>query len=225
MARRLRKYLKKQRKQFRRAYKYSRRRQGGLYYTPKPNVMYKYVDSTISGNAAYDQPPQLLNGIALGSENNNRIGRKVLLKSLYLRLFISKVAGTAQNYSFPVRILIVYDRQTNGAAPALSDILSSATGAAVESPNNLNNVDRFYTCYDITREVQVTGGNSTNYTFTGVYMTKYCKLNLPQTFKSSAGTTVSDIATGSMYLFAIADSTAATAICSVAGIARLRFCD
>jgi len=90
-----------------------------------------------------------LNLVATGTAGSsffNRVGRRIEMKSLLMKAVILPLrTTTVQDY---VRVMIVYDRQSNGAAPSISDILqtTSATGAnttTVYSDINLNNRDRF----------------------------------------------------------------------------------
>ena len=80
----------------------------------------------------------LLNGVATGTDYTARIGRKIRMKSLYMRIQISPVDQVTSD-TF-VRLLIVYDMQSNGTAPAITDVLN--TGSTVDH-FNLNNRDRF----------------------------------------------------------------------------------
>ena len=85
----------------------------------------------------------LLNGVATGTDFTDRIGRKIVMRSLYLRGTLSPVDGiTLDNMC---RVLIVYDMQSNGAAPAITDVLKSATSIA---QLNMNNRDRFRVIMD-----------------------------------------------------------------------------
>ena len=78
----------------------------------------------------------LLNGVAQGSDYTNRIGRKVLLKSLLFRANMYPVLNTGSPVGCTIRIMLVYDSQTNGALAAVSDVLNAATYL---QPTNLNN--------------------------------------------------------------------------------------
>ena len=81
----------------------------------------------------------VLNDVAQGTTAITRLGRKILMKSVL-------VQGTLTNSSGQGRILIVYDRQANGAAPAATDVLTSNTIMAIQ---NLDNRDRFIILADI----------------------------------------------------------------------------
>lgn len=81
----------------------------------------------------------LLNGTATGTDYTNRTGRKMITKSVLIRLFINTNLVSAQQGDV-VRVIIFVDKQSNGALPAVADVLNTATYA---EPMNLNNRDRF----------------------------------------------------------------------------------
>jgi len=104
-----------------------------------------------------------LNLIRAGSSFFNRIGRKVEFKSLHLKCFLTAVRTAGFDYA---RIMVVYDSQTNGTLPAISDILQDCDQAGTNTTNslasaNLNNRDRFRIIMDervVLPAVTVTAG-------------------------------------------------------------------
>ena len=110
-----------------------------------PNKERKYSDRAVSGYQVSDAGQfSLLHVPTLGSDFTNRIGRKTNPKSLYIRgkLEITKTASvaTATVGSTLNRLIILLDNQPNGAAPAVTDLLSSASPSSQLNPNNR---DRF----------------------------------------------------------------------------------
>ena len=108
----------------------------------------------------------------------------------------------------PVRFMIVYDKQTNGVLPALTDLLSAFSGIGnataraidVNSPNNLNNRDRFIVLCD-KRFVLQSGGPSTR------LIKKYKRLNTSVAYKSGATVgDVTDITSGGLYVITYRDA-------------------
>lgn len=91
-----------------------------------------------------------LNGIPAGVSSQQRVGRKVSMKSMTFR-WSRNSPGTlvvgANNFVSPVpfRILIIYDRSPNGAVPPITDVLTSN---AFEAIQNLPNSDRFLVLAD-----------------------------------------------------------------------------
>ena len=111
-------------------------RPGGL----GPELKTIDVSTTTISPVAVAGATVLLNGVAQGSDYTNRIGRKVLLKSMLFRANMYPVLNTASPIGNTIRLLLVYDSQTNGALAAVADVLNAATYL---QPTNLNNRDRF----------------------------------------------------------------------------------
>jgi len=64
-----------------------------------------------------------LNLIVAGSSFFNRVGRKIEMKSVLFEANIAPLAAARSCVSDTLRILIVYDRQPNGANPTIANIL------------------------------------------------------------------------------------------------------
>lgn len=163
----------------------------------------------------------LLNGVATGTDFTNRIGRRILMKSLYVRGFVFPIDSTVvDNLS---RVIIVYDSQVNGAIPAITDILKEAFS---ESQINLNNRDRFHILADKTFQM-----GSVNNTATQAYQGSptvhkfkiFKKLNLEVIF---GGTTnlVASIQTGALWMVTIGN-VGANAGSDITATSRVRFID
>lgn len=75
-----------------------------------------------------------------GTESG-RVGRKITVKSIHVR-GLSVLAGTTDenNTDDTIRLMLVLDKQANGTAPAVTDILETAS---IDSFNNLANKSRF----------------------------------------------------------------------------------
>lgn len=81
----------------------------------------------------------LLNGVAQGTNTNERIGRKATFKSLVYRIQYSAADGSGASLQ-PLRVLVVYDRQPNGALALNTDVIGVATFVGLTA---LANSDRF----------------------------------------------------------------------------------
>jgi len=102
--------------------------------------IFNYIDTTSTAAIpAQWSTPVLLNGLAQGTGASQRVGRQILIHLIRMRFFGSS--------SQAVRFVLVYDRQSNGAAPSVTDIFESNT---VASEINWSNRDRFDFVYDIT---------------------------------------------------------------------------
>jgi len=167
----------------------------------------KYIDTDDNPSAVSASGlVTLLNAIASGAGINERVGRQVTNTSYFGRFGYYPSSTTSSPVGTIVRILVVYDAQSNSAAapPAVSDILQSA---AWDSPMNLNNRERF----KILLEFKVTIG-ATAYTAGALtagspmpkVIEKYRKMGMTTTY-SGVNATNANIATGAIYLVEIAN--------------------
>lgn len=169
----------------------------------------------------------------VGADFTQRIGRKVMLRNLYIRGFLStdpaSTAGTSNGIVTQCcRMIIFADLQPNGAAPAVTDLLNTATSV---SHLNLNNRDRFKVYCDkqwvfgpylhITTATQAEAMNSQQ-----VYsLKKYKKINQEMVFNAVNGGTIADVTSGALYMFWIG-STVAGGADGVANVTtRIRYTD
>jgi hypothetical protein len=158
-----------------------------------PEIKYNNVEATAVNLAAAGYY-SLLNGIAVGAEPYQRVGRQIQLANFELRCGISQVAGGLQ--SMPIRVMVVYDKQSNGATFAPAALLDASTGIPnVWKQYNLDNRDRFVILHDETSQVNITTGE-------GSFPTFHTKgqINLPTIFNATGGGVISSITTGSLYL-------------------------
>lgn len=171
----------------------------------------------------------------LGSDYNQRIGRKCIIKSMYLKLFAQPFFFSApSNNAFlnstsvpqtEFRVLVVYDTNPNGILPTVSDILQpvGAGAPATLSFINMNNRDRFRIILD--KFVQFAGfsnlrfadynaeiqyyhnslGNTTKFN-----LKKYKKMNSEVIFNSTSNGTIGDISSGALYLVQLSSETDAS---------------
>lgn len=179
-------------------------RTGGFYglYTKRGRTELKTIDqsgqnSTITAAGTVT----LLNGIGQGTDYTQRIGRQVLLKAINFKIDI-RLAGLTTGAGETVRCLLVYDCQTNAAAPAVTDILNTATPL---SPMNLNNRDRFKVLKDwiVPLEVsQYTAGVLNAGSPMRHVKKTYKRISMDMIF-GATGSTVGSINTGGIFLLMI----------------------
>jgi len=161
----------------------------------------------------------LLNGIAQGTTASTRVGRKVTIKSLFIRMAWNR--GALSTGGAPLRVLVVYDRQTNASAPNITDILVTDDFL---SPNNLSNRDRFITIFDCIMK-DVGGGDATGGYRYMANDVLYKSLNLEQMFNTGNAGNIGDISSGSIYLFVAQAGTLATANGNFEFYSRMRYTD
>lgn len=123
--------------------------QTGGGYTPdnNPNQFITFVNPPII---------QALNLVNQGTAISQRVGNKISLDHLKVTLNAS-IGGPLNTDLLPFRILVVYDRQPNGAYPLIQNILSQVDQFGVVTYNtglfhsyelNPNNMERFSILYD-----------------------------------------------------------------------------
>lgn len=174
---------------------------------------------------------QLLNGCVPGSQNYNRIGRHIKLKSLQIHGFwVPSDTSTAFNKQ---RMLIVYDTQANGSAPTYGDIMKSqnisgTTESGINSMVNLDNRERFRIIRDMQFEFGAVSNVATQaYTASPAQaaLDIYIKLGgLDTIYNAGTAGTIGDIQTGALYVWFISDQTNTNGS-TFAGSFRIRFED
>lgn len=180
----------------------------------------------------------LINGITEGVDANNRVGRRINLKSIQLRMAWGNIAPTAATDPYIVRYALIYDRQPNAAAPAWADVFSDidVAGAITSGPlahTNPTNFDRFVVVRDglkvfksppagtlgIAEQENGNRQDSAERWFVKLQ-------DLESHYISGAGAgTIADIRTGSLYFMTLGSNTAANAAVTITWTARLRFFD
>jgi len=142
---------------------------------------FNFVDSNVAttaiGAGLGFSVPLLLNGLQLGTGGSNRIGRSILMKTIYIW---AAQAGTQSRH------IILYDKQANGAAPAIADVFQVTTTA--RSPLNYSYLDRFALIYD--QWLPLVGDTYTVDNF---------DIELETYFNSGNAGTVADISSGALY--------------------------
>lgn len=179
-----------------------------------------------------------INLVRAGSSYFNRIGRRIEMKSCHLKFMLRpKQTIASTDYG---RVMLVYDSQTNGAAPAISDVIQDTDQAGTNatsafSATNLNNRDRFKVLADFRLplpSITVTAGVQTNIGIIDpiepmVDLERFVKLRgLPTLYKAdSSPAVIGDIATGGLYLITYGGTAAASEGWEIVGTIRLRYKD
>lgn len=179
-----------------------------------------FVDTALAGYACDTTGSiTLLNTVAQGASVNQRVGKKILLKSLQAHANLS--AGTTATVN-DCTVLIVYDKRPVGALPAITDVLNTVNSASF---NNDANSGRFRI---LKRWDAVTVGNSTT-PATGQEIIEgdfYLNLrDLPTTFKAAGTGAIGDQEEGSLLLITCGSNVAGTTAATFAAGFRLRFHD
>lgn len=196
------------------------------YFGGRPEL--KYVDVT-NTNIALTTTWAVahINPIAQGTDNNSRIGRQAMMKSIIFNgncFNLATASLNAFNGAY-CRFVIIYDKQPN--SPAGSTPPSGLDVFVLNDPNspmNLNNRDRFEVILDVRKQVSAFLMNATPALAAGSpgnsYFKKYRKLNKEIIF-SNTGAPLVNISTGAMYIYVIADA----AVAALDYYTRIRFTD
>jgi len=145
----------------------------------------------------------LINGVATGNDFTDRNGRKITMKSIFIRGWLQ---GQDITNGSPLgnlcRVMLVYDKQANGTVTTQDAILKTKEA---QSQLQLNNRDRFVVLADKT----VALGTITNVATQSVAGSPTCraikifkKVNLDVQF-SGTDATISSIATGALYILCV----------------------
>jgi len=186
------------------------------------NVLYKAIelknfDQDNGGNIVAAQiiaTVRTLNvGIIQGTTPLTHIGRKVMMKSITLR-WQGSLAPTTTGSS-PLRIVIIYDKQANGALPATTDVFATDV---INCFQNLDNSFRFVVLVD--RIIPCVGTQGPQAFMLNIHK----EINLPLEFKGNAGT-VADIATGTLIAYIWQNGSLAVANATDDLNHRVRFTD
>jgi len=167
-----------------------------------------------------------INNVIQGAGAYNRVGQKIVMQSVALKMNLHALCaavGTTNGY-LTARIMIIYDRQTNGAFPAIGDILSAniTTAPNLTSGLNMAKKSRFSIVAD---QYYDFGPHGTTTATVAIFRNK---LNLETEFgAASTPAVIGDITTGSLLVVAFATRAGiATNYCTFTDFsARIRFND
>ncbi len=190
----------------------------------------KFFDTdldAIFGTIATTMESANLNIIAQGNTESQRIGRKVILRRVDVKgVLIIPLSADAADTSEVVRLLLVCDKQTNGAAFTATDIWDTDS---IRSFNNLANSSRFRVLQSKTFDMNCTAGSGRGSTDTlafgenSISFKMGVNLNLPIEFDNSA-TTGAVTTQRSNSLWLVSQSITGLVVMSVT-TSRVRFAD
>lgn len=172
-------------------------RSGGWRGVPGRRGELKYVDVISQSTFAEAGNVLLLNGLVPGTGASQRVGKKVLIKTIQLRGAIGAGNVGATPFRGFCRVMWIYDKQSNAAAPTVANILENVTGS---SYMNMDNRDRFVVLADKQYAIDQSGGNES------AQIKMYKKCNLTTIFNAGTAGTIADITSGSIYLLWICEN-------------------
>lgn len=158
--------------------------------------------------------------IAQGATESQRIGRKAIIKSIYLKGVVEVPDSATDLKATTVVLYIVWDKQCNGASPTFTDVFTGAQWASAFI--NLENSARFKVLGKIVVNLDKYTAFQTAGTAAGrsVYVEKYIKCNIPMSFSGATGV-VTEIADNNICL--LSGSTNTDDQATFFGACRVRF--
>jgi len=191
-------------------------RRAGFGRAGPGRMEFKSID-VAQGPTAVDQASSvlLLNGCARGDDIGARTGRQIMMASIEAKFYNYSTVTTGINQVH--RVLLVLDRQPNGAALTAAQVLTTVNTL---SSRLLENRNRFRILMDrrMTLDAATISGSRRVTKF-------YKRLHVPVTFNSGNAGTLADIATNSLYVIAIGSEAAGATAGSIQGFYRVRFTD
>lgn len=163
----------------------------------------------------------LLNGCVQGAAATNRIGRKINMKSLQVHGQLKTDSTTTFDR---MKVAIIYDRQANAANPTAALVFTADTPFSMQ---NLDNSDRFVILKRFDCDMVGTAAATTAPTDKSIYTIDFfIPLNeLVTKFDTSNAGDITDITSGSLFLYAVGMNPTGTAAGSITFTSRVRFHD
>lgn len=192
----------------------------------------KYFDIQDVGNSTLNcglvtghEPNDLVNGftgimelncVRQGTNSYNRIGSKIFMESIEIKVPVTTTIANSSNSPAVVRYMMVYDRQPNKAFPVLNDIIAVNDGAvSLAAGVKASNMSRFVVLFDEFFILDAAGG-------IGRFICEFIPINLETVYGSNGGT-IADITTGSLLLVAYSNYNAAASFSPINS--RLNYTD
>jgi hypothetical protein len=176
----------------------------------------KFYDTTVSDtDVDTNATITCLNCMQEGSSVSTRVGRQITMRSVEAQLMVYQNGAATGGV---LAIAIVYDRQTNAAAPSWTDIWTADTHSNMM--RNHDNKRRFKVLHRDRIALPSVGADVTNVT-----IEFYRKLRHPTEYNGTNGGTVADITTGGLFLCYQGSQTPGADDGTLKGRVRVRYVD
>jgi len=201
-------------------------RRSGLYGRFKGNdAELKFFDTALSFNIDATGEVPATGQLALipqGDTESNRDGRKCVIKSIAIKAQLILDPGALADAAGVTAIYLVLDKQTNGAAAAITDVFTSGTNLS-QVMRNMSESSRFTVLKKWVMDWNPSAGATTAYNFVAKHIDFYKKVNIPMHYNSTTGA-IGEIRSNNLFLMAGCNATLDDLV-AVAGTCRLRFSD
>jgi len=134
-----------------------------------------------------------VNLVRQGAAFYNRIGSKISVRSIQVDADFIITPGKA-NVAQILRMMLVYDRQANGAFPAITDIIQNNDSGVATFFSGINIVNK--SRFTIIRDKLIPMDYASGYEYP---VHEFVKCNLEVEYKANGGT-IGDITTGAIYM-------------------------
>ncbi len=126
----------------------------------------KFFDTVVAGTALATTgiiTSPSLNIVPQGTTESQRVGRKMIIKKIGMRFLLQFNSSTTETADV-VRIIVVLDKQANGAAFAITDVLETASEGSFNNMANKNRFTILMDRYESINKINDIGTNINEYT-------------------------------------------------------------
>lgn len=143
-------------------------------------------------------------GIPQGTNEDERIGNKITVKKAFFR-FTASFTPTTGLPPVALRVMIVWDKQANGAQAVPGDVLNLGGGTFHQDAfNNTDNSDRFRILKDFRFCMNTLSQNGTTGTSCDKTWDWYIPLNLPVYYGGVTGA-ITEVKSNNIFVLALSD--------------------
>jgi len=163
----------------------------------------------------------LLENIIQGTGMDQRIGRKIVVKSIDVKGF---VGGTSASLADIVSCWLVLDKQANGTFPVTADIVQDNTVPQCSAQFNLTNVNRFRILKKWNIKVEPNAGVAGSFDSDAKPFSFHKKCSIPVEYSLNTGS-VAEIRSNNLLMMFSTNRAAAATPYYIEGTTRVRFLD
>lgn len=156
-----------------------------------------------------------------GATAQQRIGEKIVVKSVQIRASIGLVPSTSATSSSTAMMYLIQDKQANGAAASVTDIFTGTN--LCEAMRDITTYRRFNVLAQWYHTFTPQAGVSTAYNNQQYHLELYKKVNIPIIFDSTTGA-ITELTGNNIFLVAGTD-TASDDLITLSGRCRITFAD